>query len=236
LFAERHWPGADPIGRRFRTSPDGPWLTVVGVSDDLMHNWFLGQRRPTFYRPVAQDAGLEVTFVVRTVGDPLAVSGDLRRAIFAADPSQPIAVLASLEQVVADRTGGLTFIAKALTLVALIAFTLAMAGVYSLMAFMASQRTQEIGVRMALGASWWQVVRLTTAQALKIAIGGSAVGAALAYGVGQAIQSVLQGMVANRPVSLILLMLVLTAVTLAAAFLPARRAANLDPSSALRSE
>jgi ABC-type antimicrobial peptide transport system permease subunit len=138
--------------------------------------------------------------------------------------------------VVAERTGGLTFIAQALGIIALIAFTLAVAGVYSLMAYIASQRTKEIGVRVALGASWWQVVRMTTGLALKVSLGGAVVGAALAIAVGRLMQSLSGGIVSNDPLTLTGLVLVLTAVALLAAFLPARRAANLEPTTALRAD
>ena len=235
-FASRYWPDLDPLGRRFRTSPDGPWLMVVGVSGDVLHNWFINQRRPTFYRPLTQDSSPLLTFAIRTHGNPEALAGDLRRAILAADPNQPIAKLMTMDEVIAERTGGLSFIARALGVVALIAFTLAVAGVYSLMAYIASQRTREIGVRLALGATWWQVIRLTTGQALKITIAGTLAGAAMAFGVGRAMQSLLQGVVTSDWTTLAVLALILTAVALAAAFLPARRAANLDPTTALRSE
>jgi ABC-type antimicrobial peptide transport system permease subunit len=177
-----------------------------------------------------------MAIVVRTAGDPLSLAGDLRRAVRAADPNQPIDKLMSLDEVVDERVGGLAFIARALGVVALIAFTLAVAGVYSLMAYIASQRTREIGVRLALGASWWQVIRLTTGQALKITIAGALVGAALAVGIGQVMQSLLRGIVSTDAPTLIALVLVLVAVALAAAFFPARKAANLDPTTALRSE
>jgi predicted permease len=235
-FAQRYWPDQDPLGRRFRTSADGPWLTVVGVSGDVLHNWFLNERRPTIYRPAAQDIPQVMAIVVRTAGDPLELAGDLRRAVRAADPNQPVDKLMSMNEVVAERAGGFTFIARALGVVALIALALAMAGVYSLMAYLASQRTREIGVRLALGASWWQVIRLTTGQALKITIAGTLVGAALAVGIGQVMQSLLRGIVSTDAPTLVALVLALTLVALTAAFLPARKAANLDPTTALRSE
>jgi putative ABC transport system permease protein len=235
-FARRYWPDQDPLGRRFRTSADGPWLTVVGVSGDVLHNWFLNQRRPTYYRPLAQDSSPLLTFAIRTTGNPETLAGDLRRAILAADPSQPIDKLMTMDAVVAERTGGLLFLAQALSVIALIAFTLAVAGVYSLMAYIVSQRTREIGVRLALGATWWQVIRLTTGLAVKIAMIGAAVGTAMAIGIGRVMQSMLQGIASNELLTLAGLVLVLMAVTIAAAFLPARRAANMDPTTALKAE
>jgi predicted permease len=235
-FARRYWPDQDPIGKRFRTSLEGPWLTVVGVSADYLHNWFNQTRRPTFYVPYTQDAPLTAMFVIRTIGDPLSLAGDLRRAIGAADPNQPISQLRSMEEVINDRTGGILFLAKALAAVALIALVLSVAGVYSLMAYSASQRTKEIGVRLALGASWWQVIRLTTGQALRVTAAGTVIGAVMAAGVGQVMQSSLVGAVSNDYTTLAVLIVLLGGVALVAAYLPARRAAKLDPTTALRAE
>ena len=141
---------------------------VVGVSGDIVHDWFVSQRRPTFYVPLAQDVGLSVSFVVRTTGDPLAVAGELRRAVTAADPDQPILELRSMEKVVADKVGGINYLARALAIMGGIALVLALMGVYSLIAYVAARRTQEFGVRMALGATRWQVVRLNIRHALVI--------------------------------------------------------------------
>jgi len=159
---------------------------------------------------------------------------DLRRAVAAMDPDQPLASLMSLEHLVADRAAGFTFIARALSVVALIALVLSMLGIYSLMAYLTTQRTQEIGVRMALGAGRWQVVRLTTAQAVRITLAGVAIGGAMAFGIGTLMQSLLFGTVAANLWQLALLMAVLGLAALLAAYLPARRAARIDPMNALR--
>ncbi|MGQ0736528.1 MAG: ABC transporter permease [Acidobacteriota bacterium] len=235
-FAHRYWPGRDPLGRRFKIREDGPWIRVVGVSADVLHNWFQQQRRPTVYRPLEQDPPFQLAFTIRTAGDPLALAGDLGRAVRAVDPTQPIGALRSMDAVVAERTSGLTFIAGALGVLAVIALLLAVAGVYSLMAYAASLRTREIGVRMAFGAGWWQVVRLTTGQALRVTIAGTLVGALMAAWVGQVMQASLAGAVANDLPTLGILVVALIGVALAASYFPARRAANLDPSTALRAD
>jgi putative ABC transport system permease protein len=237
-FAEQHWPGQDPLGRRFRTAADGPWLTVIGVSGDVLHSWFLNERRPTVYRPIAQDPPLQHAFVIRTAGDPAALAGDLRRAIAAADPHQPIAQLATMDAVVAQRTSGFSFIASALGLVALIALVLSVTGVYSLMAYTAGQRTKEIGVRLALGASRGAVLRLTTRQAMQITAAGLAAGTAMAVGIGQVMQSLLRGIVSvstDLPI-LAALVGVVAVVSAAASYFPARAATRVDPVTALRAD
>jgi ABC-type antimicrobial peptide transport system permease subunit len=213
---------------------DGPWFEVVGVSGDILHGWFMNQRRPTFYRPVAQDAGLSLAFVVRASGNPLDLAGELRRAIMAADPDQPILELRSMEQVVADSVGGINYLAKALAAMGGLALVLALMGVYSLVAYVAARRTQEFGVRMALGATRWQVIRLNVHQALVITGLGLAMGTGFALVLGRVMASALFGLVSLELLPLAVMTVVLGLTALAAGFLPARRAANLDPTEALR--
>jgi putative ABC transport system permease protein len=232
-LARAYWGENDPIGKRFKLAIDGPWITVVGVSGDVVHNWFVRQFE-TVYRPLSQTAPYSVAFALRTVGDPNALAGDLRRAVSKVDADQPIASLAALETLVEERAAGFAFIARALGVVGAIALVLSLMGIYSLMAFLTAQRTQEIGVRMALGAGKWQVIRATTKRALMITIAGSVVGAALAFALGRAMQSLLFGLVSTSMFQLIVLVVTLGTAALIAAYLPARRAAGIDPMTALR--
>jgi putative ABC transport system permease protein len=235
-LADRYWPGTDPLGRRFRLAADGPDLTIVGVVGDVLHDWFQQRRAPTVYRPVAQDAPFTVVFVARTIGDPASVAGDLRRAVRAQDPEQPIISLQSMEDQIEERTAGISFIAGAIAVVAAIALGLALMGLYSLMAFIVSRRTSELGVRMALGATRWQVIGLTTSQGLRITLAGLVVGGVAAMGLGRLLESVLFGLVAASIWQLTGLVLFVAAVSLLAAYIPARRTARLDPTTALRAE
>jgi putative ABC transport system permease protein len=232
-LARAYWGESDPIGKRFKLAIDGPWITVVGVSGDVVHNWFVRQFE-TVYRPLSQTAPYSVAFALRTVGDPNALAGDLRRAVSKVDADQPIASLAALDTLVEERAAGFAFIARALGVVGAIALVLSLMGIYSLMAFLTAQRTQEIGVRMALGAGKWQVIRATTKRALTITIAGSVIGAGLAFALGRAMQAMLFGLVATDMSQLIVLVVVLGTAALIAAYLPARRAAGIDPMSALR--
>lgn len=233
-FADRYWPGQPAIGRRFRIAPEAPWVEVVGVSGDIMHDWFMNQRRPTFYRPYAQDPSLTMSIVVRTTGDPLHVAGELRRAVTAADPDQPVLQLRSMERVVADKVGGVNYLARALAAMGGIALLLALMGVYSLIAYLAARRTQEIGVRMALGATRWQVIALNIRQALVITGLGLAVGTVLAVALGKLMSSALFGLVSLEPLPVAVMVVALGLTALVAGYLPARKAADLDPTTALR--
>jgi putative ABC transport system permease protein len=233
-LARFYWPEQDPIGKRFKVTADGDWVTVVGVTGDVVHNWFTQRQDHTVYRPMGQEAPFAMSFAVRTIAEPTAVAGEMRRAVAAADPDQPIANLSTLDSLVDERASGLTFIARSLGIVALIALVLSVMGIYSLMAFLTTQRTQEIGVRMALGAGRWQVIRATTRRAVGITIAGSVVGAALAFALGRAMQTLLFGLVTTSLLQLIGLALLLGSAALVAAYLPARRATQIDPMNALR--
>ncbi|HEX8031564.1 MAG TPA: ADOP family duplicated permease, partial [Vicinamibacterales bacterium] len=232
-LAERYWGDEDPIGKRFKVAVDGPWITVIGVSGDIIHNWF-DRRLDMVYRPITQSAPYSVAFAVRTVGDPNALAGDLRRAVSQADSDVPIASLDTLAKLVEDRAGGFVFIARALGVVGLIALMLSIVGIYSLMAFLTLQRTQEMGVRMALGAGRWQVVRASTSRALKITIAGVSIGALLGFGASRVMQSVLSNVITTNFAQLVTISAILAAAAMIAAYLPARRATHIDPMVALR--
>ncbi len=232
-LARRYWPGQDPLGKRFKLAHDGPWFSVVGVCGDVVHNWFT-RREESLYRPVSQSPPYGGDFAIRTVGDPTAVAADFRGAVAAMDADQPIASLKPLDAMVEDRAAGFTFIARALGLVALIALVLSLLGIYSLMAFLTTQRTQEIGVRMALGAGRWQVIGAVSRRAIGITIVGSVVGAAIALGLASVMQSILFGLVTTNVTLLGVLVVVMAGAALVAAYLPASRAAGIDPMSALR--
>jgi len=232
-LAAYYWPDADPIGKRFKLEINGPWITVVGVCGDVVHNWFVREFEMV-YRPLTQTAPYSVSFAVRTVGDPEAVAGDLRRAVAKVDRDQPIASLAAMSTLVEERAAGFAFIARSLGVVGAIALVLSIMGIYSLMAFLTAQRTQEIGVRMALGAGRWQVIRAITSRAIVITGIGATIGSALAIGLGRVMESLLLGLVSISLAQLAALVAVLAVVALVAAYVPARRAAQVDPMTALR--
>jgi putative ABC transport system permease protein len=235
-LADRYWPNGDAVGRQFRVARDGDPITVVGVVGDILHDWFQQQRYPTVYRPLGQEAPFAHAFVVRTIGDPTGVAGDLRRAVRAMDPDQPVIAVRSMEKHVEERAAGLSFIARALGVVAFIALVVAIMGLYSLMAFIVSRRTQELGVRMALGATQWQVIGVTSRQGLRITFAGLFIGSIAAAAVGRLMEAVLLGIVSPSAWQLATLIAVVAGISALACYIPARRTANLDPTIALRAE
>ncbi|MEZ5294423.1 MAG: ADOP family duplicated permease [Vicinamibacterales bacterium] len=236
LLAEQYWPGTDPLGRRFRLANDGPWITVVGVAGDVIQDWFTGRSEPTVYRPMRQDPPLSMTLVARTTAPPGALAAEIRRAVSAIDPDQPVLKAASMDEVVDERLAGVGYFATILTVMSGIALALALTGIYSLMAYLTARRTKEIGVRVALGATARQVQRLAASRAAGIVAGGVVAGAVLATALGRVMQSVLFGLVSPSAVVVVTAVVALAVVTMAAGYLPARRAAAQDPWQALRIE
>lgn len=234
-LARRYWPNADPIGRRLKIG-DGPWVTVVGVCGDVIHDWFNRRNYPTIYRPYAQAPTGYLSFVVRAFADPASLASGARTAVRAVDAAQPVADVLTMRDVLKDRTLGLRYIAVVMAVFGVISLVLAIVGVYGVMAFFVAQRTHEIGVRMALGATRSDVLRLTVSQTVKLAIAGAALGVVLSLVLGRLIEAGLVGAATSdsRIVGSVAALLVLSA--LAAGYIPARRAASIDPIDALRTE
>ena len=168
LFAEQHWPGADPLGRRIQRGTNPRWLTVVGVVGDVSDVGFSQPPAPTVYVSFDQNnvAVTPVSLVVRTRGDPLALVPAVRAAVFSADPAQPIDSVTTLEQFLGDSLGPQRFRSMLLLVLGGIGLTLAGLGVYGVTARSVEERSRELGVRQALGASPAGLLRLVVGQAL----------------------------------------------------------------------
>jgi putative ABC transport system permease protein len=236
-LARKYWPGADPIGRSLRLGEaDQPWVTVVGVTGDVIHHWFGARNAPTVYRPFAQAPTSYLALAVRTAGDPTALAGGVRAALREVDPAQPVFDLLSMRALLKDGTIGLQYVAAIMAVFAGLALLLATVGVYAVMAFLVTQRTHEIGVRMALGATRGAVERLAIGQAGRLTAVGVAVGLALSLALDRLMVAGLFGTVASDPRLLAGLAGLLVAASLAAGWVPARRAASVDPMHALRAE
>jgi putative ABC transport system permease protein len=235
-LARYAWPGQDPIGKRLRWEDAEPWLTVVGVVGNL--HMFSLDEKPTLdtYRPLRQRPIHAFTLVVRRAGDPLALAAQLRQEVLGLDRQQPIARLdllsAKLDASLAQRRFQMLLIGS----LALMALALASVGVYGVMSYAVVQRTQEIGVRLALGAPRRQVVALVLRGAMKMTALGIGAGIASSLIFGRWLDALLYGIHSRDLVVYALGCGVLVAMALVAAYLPARRASAIDPAVSLRAE
>jgi putative ABC transport system permease protein len=239
-MAKKFWPGSDPVGARFRltTRADDEWFTVIGVAPDIWRNNLDDDAPPLpaafVPYPYAPTANTGIT--IRTVGDPASVTASVREQIRAADPSLPLFNVNSMEVV---RTMGFwqyRLFGYMFGIFGAAALFLAGVGVYGVLSFSVSQRTQEMGVRIALGAKRRDVLGLVVRQGLMLAAIGVALGLLGAFGVTRVIQSLLYNVSTTDPISFLGVSIFLTVIAVLASYLPARRATTVDPIVALRIE
>ena len=245
--AERFWPGQSPLGKRLTPEMprEGEWYTVVGVAGDV-HEVGL-QKPPTQvvyfgWRRLASQDGKDHwvppggTLVVRTAGDPASFARPVRDAIHAVDPALPVSDMQTLREVLGRSTARAAFTMLLLGIAATIALLLGAIGIYGVVSYIVSQRTREIGVRMAMGARRSDIARLVLWDGLVVSIIGMVVGIVAALFLGRSINSLLYQVSPTDPTILIGVPLFLMLVTLFASWLPARRAAGVEPLEAIRVE
>jgi putative ABC transport system permease protein len=233
------WPNIDPLGRRLklgRPGDDRPWLTVVGVVGSVIGSPIGRRITPLVYAPYAQRESRSFTLFVRTSADPLAMAPAIRAALAAVDPDLPISDVMTREAALAGWVGPSRFFAWVLGALALFAVLLAMSGVYSVTAYAMAQRTQEVGIRVALGASPAAVMRMLLRQGLTASLLGIVLGLAGSLSVTGVLRGLVPGLRPADPVVLPLVAVLLTLVATAATYVPARRALAVDPVIALRTE
>jgi putative ABC transport system permease protein len=238
-FAQRFWPGQDAIGRRFRTvdpARETPWLTVVGISGDVVHQWVMRRNYPTMYRSLRQEPRTRLAFAMRTTGDPDALIPAVGRTLRDVDPDQPADDVLSMRHAIARGTIGIQYVAGIMSAFGVLALVLALSGVYGILSYRVSLRTVEIGVRMALGATRRDVLVLTLGQAARLSAIGLAAGAALAFAMARVLSAALRGAVSSDPTMVGMTTVVLALAALVAAWIPSRRAMAIEPAMALRSE
>jgi putative ABC transport system permease protein len=235
-FARQAWGEGDPLGRRFRLKAEDRWLTVVGVVGDIRHGAFTERPTAQAYTTHEQDAKIFACVIARTSGDPLAVAGAVRKAIWAVDPDQPVWRVRSLESLLEGARGPVRSIGILLTTFAALAVFLACVGLYGVLSGIVAQRTREIGIRMALGAPAARVVRLVVGRGMALTAVAIVLGLAGAAALSRLLGTLLFGVRPLDPVTFGAAAALLAVVALGACCLPARRAARLDPVSALAEE
>jgi putative ABC transport system permease protein len=234
--ARHYFPKGDALGQRIRLhKSDAKWLTVVGVVGDV-REWFRNIPFHRVYTSFAQMPSPAVDVLVRTAGDPDAMSGALRAAVRDVDANQPLFDVESWQQLISEQTSGVRASAVSMTIYALIALVLAVTGIYASISYSVAQRTHEIGVRIALGAGKGDVLRMTLMQGVAIAGFGLGIGVPVAFGLMKLMSSVLLNVIFIEPLMVLALTALLAASAMLASYLPARRAASIDPLTALRDE
>jgi putative ABC transport system permease protein len=239
-FIKRFFPNGDAIGKRIRLgklTADFPWATIVGVVGDVRGFALDEPPQPTMYWPVAQiRATPSLAIVVRTQSDPNSLASPVRDAIAQIDSAQPIYDMQTLDQLVSKSLGQRRFTLTLMVLFGVIALVLSSIGIYGVMAFAVTQRTQEIGIRMALGASAMDVLKMVVGSGMLLAVIGVAVGLIGAFAVTRLMASLLFGVSPTDLVTFGLVTAGLLLVALLACYIPARRATKVDPLIALRYE
>lgn len=235
-FAQRFWPGQDPLGKRMRQAQTEAWRTVVGVVNDNKEYRASGEPPITAYYSMGQIPVPSRFMVMRTTVDPQSVAAPAFAALRAIDPDLPAYDVATMASRLSDSLARRRFAAVLLGLFAAVAATLAAIGVYGVITYWTTQRTREIGIRMALGARPQIIEKMVVTQAVTPVAIGLLVGLIAAFALSRVVESLLFGIGATDPTTFVILPIVLALVALAASWLPARRASRVDPLVAVRQE
>jgi predicted permease len=242
-MAQKYWPGQDPLGRRFRQgNATRPWITVVGVVGNVRHNGITAEVKPKFYRAFSQwhrssgGPARNMTLVVKTAGDPLALVPPVRAEIRRLDANLPIAAIQTVQDVVDHSIATPRLTGTLLASFAALALLLAAVGIYGVLSYVVSQRRQEIGIRLAIGAAPSRVLALVLRQGLTYAAIGAAAGLAGAVAVSRLLRSLLHGVEPIDPATFAVAPLLLVVVGVLASLLPAYRATRTDPAHAMRTD
>jgi putative ABC transport system permease protein len=228
------FPNEEPLGKRLVTAIGGQTFEIIGVVGDIRHQSLGGQPFPAMYFPT-RDIG-RFNLAIRTQGDPLSIVGAMRKEVQVLDPDQPIAAVKKMSDWVDSSTSAPRYRTTLLGMFAALAMILAATGIYGVMSYSVAQRTHEIGVRMALGARQFDVLKLVVRQGMLLTIVGVILGLIGAFALTRVMQSLLFGVTAKDPFTFAVVAALLIAVAFVACFIPARRATKVDPLVALRYE
>jgi putative ABC transport system permease protein len=237
-FAQRYFASEDPLGKRIKLGrqPQNPWLTIAGIVRDVKTEGLDIEARPQMYRSILQASNLLLTLVIRTSSNPSSLAETVRDEVRSVDPDMPVFGIRTMEEVMAKTVVQRRFAMVLLAVFAFVALALSSVGIYGVIAYSVGQRTHEIGVRMALGASSRDVLQLIMMQGVKLTLAGAAIGIAGAIAVTRFLAFLLFGITATDPLTFAGITLLLSSVALLACYFPARRAMKVDPITALRHE
>lgn len=239
-LARRLWPGQDPLGKRMKIgSPEDPPRTVIGVTGDVKHRGLDAGITQQWYIPEGQfrqGADNQIVVVVRTTGDPASLASSVRRVVAAIDPTQPIAKVATMDQLISASTAQRRLALVLFSAFASAALLLAVTGIYGVLAGSVAERMREMGVRSALGATPRQIVGLVLSQGGRLAALGLVIGVGGAVALARGLSALLFGVEPGDPATLLGVVVLIAAVTIAGCLVPALRAARVDPIRALKSD
>ncbi len=238
-LAQRYFPGENPLNKRIKIGNEDatrPWLTIVGVVHDVHYSWINKEEIPTIYRAARQAPHYYTTIAVRTPGDPLQFISAVRSQIAGVDPNLPLYNIKPMDRLITESIVGIAYVAAMMAVLGVIALVLASVGVFGVMSYSVSERAHEIGIRMSLGAQTTDILRMVLRSGMTLTVLGLAIGLPIAFALARALAALLFGVEATDPFSFIGLPLLLAGVAALACYLPARRAARLDPLKALRYE
>jgi len=239
-MARKYWPGEDVVGKRigmaFEGNPQQVWTQVVGVIGDVKDYPSSAEAEPAYYYPVTQEPYPEMSLAIRASKDPLSLVESVRREVRALDREMPISEVRTLDTVAAAAVAGRRFTLLLVGVFALTALALAGIGIYGVTSYLVAHRTHEIGIRIALGAKSFDVLKLALRQGMALALAGVGAGLAVAIAATRLMANLLYGVGATDPATFVAVPLFLIGVSFVACWIPARRATKVDPMIALRRE
>jgi len=239
VAARKFWPGEEPLGKKIkrgRPESKNPWVTIVGIVGSGNQNSLREIAQPEIYTPYLQNASRTFTLVTRTSVDPRTLAASIRKEVWATDKDLPVSNMKLMNELISNSVAQPRFYVILLSVFAGLALVLAAVGVYGVMSYSVTLRTRDIGIRMALGARPADIFKHIVGQALLLALIGLGIGIVLAITSTRVMSSLLYGINATDPLTLVATSLMLLAVALLASYVPARRATKVDPMVALRYE